>query len=324
MSNSLSEVLRILVKPSNNIVNQWIVAFCIVALLTNCGSNQKETGQPGAVKSGRSPYFRIVSLSPSITETLFALGLGDRVVGVTRFCKYPPETAEKQSVGGYLDPNYEMITAIEPDLVLVLPEHESVRSYLDRLGIHHETLHNRTVCEIMGTIDTVGTLCGVESRADSLIADIENRMDAVRDGISVGMLPRVLVSIGRTMGTGSLKEIYVAGMGTHYDELILLAGGRNAYSSGNIAYPLLSAEGLLHLNPDIILDLAPDFENKTLSREAVLDEWRSVKALDAVKNNMVFLLTGDYTVIPGPRFILLLEDMATIIQANKEAQCTNR
>ncbi len=298
---------------------QWItVLVCIGIILAGCDSKQEETGDPQGSNGGTQSYERIISLSPSITETLFALGLGGNVAGVTRFCTYPPETAEKQTVGGYLDPNFEMIVALKPDIVLVLPEQESVRTYLDRLDIPHETLHNRTVDDIMGTIDTVGSLFAIPDRADSLIADIVRRMDAVRDGISPGMLPRVLVSIGRTLGTGTLKEIYVAGRGTHYDELIIMAGGRNAYDDDNIAYPLLSAEGLLHLNPDIIIDLVPDSDGRNISSEDILDEWRSVSTLDAVKNDRVFLRSGDYTVIPGPRFIMLLEDMAEIIRENRD------
>ncbi len=286
----------------------------IAVILSGCDSGRGEQGRAGSDDRAHEPYSRIVSLAPSITETLFALGLGDRVVGVTRFCTWPREAAEKQTVGGYLDPNYEMMASLRPDLVLLLPEHEAVRAYLDQLGIHHETVHNRTVEEIMATIGTIGDICGVEARADSLLADVEERMAAIREGSQGQKRPRVLVSIGRTLGTGTLTDVYVSGSGTYYDELITLAGGGNAYSGDDIAYPILSAEGLLHLNPDIIFDLIPDFDKKGYDRKAILDEWRGIGNVNAVRDSAVFLLTGDYTVIPGPRFILLLEDMATIIR----------
>lgn len=258
-------------------------------------------------------YSRIVSLSPSTTETLFALGLGDRVVGVTRFCRYPPQAREKTEVGGYLDPNYEAIAALEPDLVIILPEYENAISYLRELGLNYLIVHNRTVQEIIGTIDLIGSECGAGKRAGELVAQIKERKDRIARAAAHLASPGVIVSIGRSMGTGALKEVYLAGKGTFYDELVTLAGGENLYQDGRVSYPLVSAEGLLHLNPEIILELVPDLEERGLSRETVLQEWQSVPQIDAVRNGRVYVLSGDYVSIPGPRIILLLEDMARAI-----------
>ena len=258
-------------------------------------------------------YSRIVSLSPSTTETLFALGLGDRVVGVTRFCRYPPQAQQKTEVGGYLDPNYEAIAALEPDLVIVLPEYENAISYLRELGLKYLIVHNRTVQEIIGTIDLIGAECGAGERAGELVAQIKARKDWIARATAHLATPGVIVSIGRSMGTGALKEVYLAGKGTFYDELVTLAGGKNLYQDSRVSYPLVSAEGLLHLNPEIILELVPDLEERGLSRETVLQEWQSVPQIDAVRNGRVYVLSGDYVSIPGPRIILLLEDMARAI-----------
>ena len=213
----------------------------MAAALSYCDSGQKESDRKPDYKRADRSYSRIISLAPSITETLFALGLGNKVVGVTRFCAYPPEASDKQSVGGYLNPNYEMMATLTPDLVLLLPEHETIRIYLDQLDIHYVTIHNRTVDEILETIDTIGILCGVETKAGSLIADIKERINTILKRTGKSPKPSVLISIGRTMGTGTIKDVYVAGAGTFYDELIDLAGGKNAYNSDDIAYPLLSA-----------------------------------------------------------------------------------
>ena len=124
---------------------------------------------------------------------------------------------------------------------------------------------------------------------------------------------RVLLSIGRTMGTGTLKDVYIAGKNTFYDELITTIGGKNAYEGVNIAYPVLSAEGLLHLDPDVIIDLVPDMDKRGLDKKTILREWSSVPGVKAVKYGRVHILSGDYTVIPGPRFILLLEDLARML-----------
>ncbi len=252
-------------------------------------------------------------MAPNITETLYALGLDELVVGVSRFCAYPPEVAEKPSVGGYLDPSYEAVAVLEPDIVLLLPEHESVRGWLDELGIVHRTMSNRTVDEIIGTIGTVGSLCGADAAADSLVADIRARMERIRIAASGRDRPRVLVSVGRMLGSGTLTDVYIAGAGTYYDELIGLAGGTNAYSGGNIAYPLMSAEGILYLDPDVIIDLVPDMDEAGYERAAVMRAWETVPKVAAVRNERVHLFTGSHVVVPGPRFILLLEDLANIL-----------
>ncbi len=295
-----------------------IVGLCVIS--AGCGRQNADKERVSQDQAGTADFKRIVSLAPSITETLFALGIGERVVGVTRFCNYPPAAKAKESVGGYLDPNYEKMATLYPDIVFLLPEHEDVRAYLDQLGIRHETVHNRTVDEILETIHTIGVLCNAETAADSLIASIDMRMQAVH-GRHASSSPRsILISIGRTMGTGTLQDIYVAGTGTFYDELIGLSGGVNAYRDTKTAYPLLSAEGLMHVNPDVIIDLVPDFDAKGFSKASLLSEWYSVGHVNAVRDSSVYLLTGDYAVIPGPRFINFMEDIAAIIHTKAVRQ----
>ena len=261
----------------------------------------------------KTAYNRIISMSPSITETLFALGLGYSVVGVTRFCKYPPIAREKENVGGYMDPNYEAIAKLEPDLVIILPEQGNIRAYLTDLGIEYLIVNNQKVSDIIETIVTIGNVCGAEKSAGELAANINSRIKEIHEQVRDLPQPRVLISIGRTMGTGSLKDVYIAGKNTFYDELIGYAGGENAFENQYIEYPVLSAEGFLYLNPDIIIDMVPDIYNESLNETMVINEWGSVSGVKAVKNNRVHVLIGDYIVIPGPRFILLLEDLLHVI-----------
>ncbi len=283
------------------------------AACSGCDVRREDSGNESGGKPDDGGYHRIVSLAPNITETLYALGCGERVVGVSRFCDHPPEALEKPKVGGYFDPNYEAVAALRPDLVLLLPEQSGAREYLDELGIPHETVKNRTVARILDTIRRIGELCDASMRADSLVTNIETRMRAIAAKTAGRERPAVLISIGRTLGTGTLKDVYIAGKGTHYDELIGLAGGTNAYTGRDIQYPLLSPEGLLHLKPDIIVDLVPGLAETDRDREAVLREWEVVPGVPAVDRSRVHILEGGYTVIPGPRFILLLEDLAEII-----------
>jgi len=252
-------------------------------------------------------------MSPSITETLFALGLGNRVVGVTRFCNYPPEAREKKHVGGYMDPNYEAIAMLEPDLVILLPEQEKTRDYLKDLGINYLVVNNKKISDIIDTIETIGTTCNVKEIAEELVVHIDARIKRIQEQTKDLPRPRVLISIGRTVGSGSLEDVYIAGGKTFYDELLGYAGGSNAFAKKGIEYPVLSAESFLHINPDIIIDMVPDIDKDGLKETDLVKEWESVSGVEAVKNNRVHVLSGDYIVIPGPRFILLLEDLFRII-----------
>ncbi len=263
--------------------------------------------------SANYTYKRIVSLSPSTTETLFALGLGEKVVGVTSFCNYPPEVKGKARVGGYFNPNYEAMAALEPDLVIILPEQENVKNFLDELGLKHLTVNNKTIPDILSAIKTIGKECDVEKRANELIATINSRIIKIQEKTINLPRPAVLISIGRTMGSGSLKDVYIAGKNTYYDELINYAGGRNAYENEKIAYPMLSAEGIIHIDPEIIIDMVADLNSKVLTESMVRQEWQSVSSVNALKNNRLFVFSSDYIVIPGPRFILLLEDIARAV-----------
>ena len=280
------------------------------------GLGESSTGPAGSdantVDDQTKTYRRIVSLSPSITESLFALGLGDRVVGVTDFCDYPPEAATKSKVGGYYDLNYEAIMTLNPDLVICLPEHHQRLPELDRLGLKHLTVDHRRVETIIESLTSLGQACGATEKARVLVEDIQNRIEAVKQRFADKKRPRVLISVGRDVGTTVIDRVYVAGRDGLYDEMIALAGGVNAYE-GELAFPVVSGEGLLRLDPDIIIDMVADLEQKGLSVADVLAQWESLGELSAVRERQVFPFTEDFVTIPGPRFILVLEKMAAVI-----------
>jgi iron complex transport system substrate-binding protein len=256
---------------------------------------------------------RIVSLAPSITEILFALSLGDRVVGVTRYCDHPAEATRLAKVGGYYDPNYEAVVALGADIVLLLPEHEEPARRFAGLGIETLRVGNTTTDGILDSISTVGLRCGAADKAQGIVSDIRARLARVAERTR-GLAPsRVLVSVGRSMGSGTLKDVYFAGEGTLYDEAIMLAGGANACRGGGAKYPKLTAEGVLLLDPDVIVDLFADIKASGRSEDEVLADWRSIPGARAVAAGRVHILTEMYAVRPGPRFISLVEDLARIL-----------
>ncbi len=273
----------------------------------------ESTSKAPSEVAGR-PYRRIVSLSPSITECLFALGLGDRVVGVTNYCDYPPEALTRSKVGGYYDLNLEAIMALRPDLVVCMPEHADHLSDLERLDLSHLTVDHRKVATILESLTTLGRVCGEPERAKVLVQDIRQRMTNVQKRVLDGRRPSVLVCVGRNMGSATIDEVYVAGNGGFYDEIISLAGGMNAYrGQGALAFPVITGEGLLRLKPEIIIDMVADLPESGLTEADVRKQWDSLPDMPAVKHGRVFLFTDDFVVVPGPRFIQILEKMAAVI-----------
>jgi iron complex transport system substrate-binding protein len=215
-------------------------------------------------------------------------------------------------VGGYYDLNYEAIVALEPDLVVCLPEHEGRLADLDRLNLPHLTVDHRRMETILESLTTLGHVCGVEDRAEELVKDIRGRMTAVRNRGIDQSRPRVLLCVGRNMGSAAIDDVYIAGRGGFYDEMIVQAGGINAYQD-TLAFPMVTGEGLLRLQPDVVIDMVPDLQEKGLSEADVLKQWSVLADLPAVRQGQVFLFTDDFVVVPGPRFIQIMEKMAAAI-----------
>ncbi len=257
---------------------------------------------------------RIVSLAPSITETLFALGLGENVVGVTNYCKYPPEVAEKKKTGGYYDTNYEAIMYLKPDLVMLLSVNTKAERYLKKIKIKTLSVDQSNVQGILKSVFVIGAECGVEARAREIVRKLQYRINLVSEKTKSLKHRSVLVVVGKKVSSKCFKEVCVAGEGTFLGELICLAGGVNACRGLNLPYPVVSAEGLLRLQPDVIIDIAPETgSNNDALKEKYYRQWRSFTALKAVKNNSVHIVSDDFAAVPGPRFILFLEQMQQMV-----------
>jgi len=270
------------------------------------------TSAESPAAASNSPQ-RMVSMAPSITEVVYALGLEDRLVGVTRYCKYPVEAQNKQDIGGYIDPNYEAIKTLQADLVLLLPVHVDSKNRLAELNIPTMEMEHRTAAGILDSIELVGDRCDVKDVSARVRSEIEARMGAVQSKVEGRSKPTVLLSAARLLGTGSVDSVYAAGKNQWYDEIISGAGGVNVYDDETVQFPELYKEALYRLDPDVIIEMTHDHEGDGLSAEQVIEEWKSLDALRAVKEGKVFVVNGSHTQIPGPRFIEVLEDVAKVL-----------
>lgn len=280
-----------------------ILTLMLFALVAAC--SKPSTPPPLPDNPGR-----IVSMAPSITECVFAAGGGARLVGVTDFCTYPDTARSLPRVGGYTDINYEMIYSLKPDLVLLFAEHQSATERLSTLGIPTLQLDTSTIPAILETLGTLGSLFHTEATTGKEIARLQQRMNSIRERTRNAPPRRVLISVGRNIGSGELSDVYVAGRNTLYNEMLELIGAQNVYT-GNLEYAKLSREGLMRLAPDVIIDLVPDLESiYHLTPQDVRKDWNLLAGIPAVKNEQVHVLGNDYVCIPGPRFILAFEDIA--------------
>ncbi len=290
-----------------------LVVFVFVVVLQNgrAGNSQNPSFENGAAD-------RIISMVPSVTEVLFALGRGDRVVGVTSYCNYPPEALTKTRLGGYGNPNYEAIVALNPDLVVTMPEQSELRRRLKRLGIETVEVDQGTIDGILTSIVTLGRICDVEAKAHEMVAGLRARLRLLSAKTQGLTRPRVLVCVGRPVGSGRLAEVHVAGACGFLNELITRAGGVNASSDRLNRYPAVSHEGLIVMNPQVIIDMLPELSKQGVSPEAAIAQWNELPTVEAVKNQRVHAITEDYAVIPGPRFIRILERITRCIHPDVE------
>jgi iron complex transport system substrate-binding protein len=256
---------------------------------------------------------RIVALAPSITETLFALGIGDRVVGVSRWSDYPPEAASRPIVGGYFDPNYEAILALRPDLVVVLQEQHRVKRGLEKLGLRTLAVRHQDIDGILASLPLVGHACGAEAKAAVIAADIRARLDYVQSQTTGLSRPRVLLVIQRLHGTGRIQQCTVAGADGFFDRIIEIAGGQNACRLTTARFPTLSAEAMVRMDPEVIIDLSAGVGQAPARSRPALDDWRQLSQVSAVRSGRVHHLVADYALHPGPRFIMLVEHLAQLI-----------
>jgi iron complex transport system substrate-binding protein len=268
---------------------------------------------------------RIVSMAPSITETLYALGLGPRVVGVSHESKFPPEVEDIKEkgngdVGGYYDPNFEAILALKPDLVIMLEEQAQSLPGLAKLNLETLVVCHKTVDGILESFRTIGRVCGRGPAGRRLAREYRGRLARIEDRTRFFTRPRVLMVLDRILGSGHLADVYVVGADDYFDTIIRLAGGQNAYQQPGVRYPIVSPEGILSLKPDVIVELVPAKELRKLGRKAILDDWQDVATAPAVKNHRVHVFGQDYAEVPGPRFIHFVEDLARTLHPDLDAE----
>jgi iron complex transport system substrate-binding protein len=255
---------------------------------------------------------RIVSTSPSITETLFALGLGDRVVAVSRYCRYPAEAAQLPRIGSFLEPDAELIVRLRPDLVFVHPESSGIRRKLATFPMSVITVdRGTTLAGVFSSIRTIANSAGVPERGKALIRTLEERLAGVRTAVA-GRTPRkVLLIVGRRAGT--LTDLVAVGPRSYLSDLVTIAGGVNVLGDARLPeYPRISMETVIRLAPDVIVDAGDmgDTPDDRRSRQARTEALWTRQPLVAASTGRVHAVISDAFVVPGPRVVDVAETFA--------------
>jgi len=252
-----------------------------------------------------SPPRRIVTLAPSLTEIIFCLGLGDRLVGVTTFSDYPPEAAQKPKVGTYVNLNVEKIIDLAPDFAIGTADGNSRRiiGLLDQAGIPVYVVNPRNIRGVIDTIASLGKPLGVWDRA----SELSNLLTAqVNDVVQkVGGLKRTLVFLQI-----NVKPIMTVNRHTLHNDLIRLAGGKNMAEDEPVTYPRISIEEVIRKGPEVIIISSME---RGGSFEDARKEWMKWPNIPAVRDGRVYLVDSDLLDRSSPRIIEGLKTVAELI-----------
>ena len=255
-----------------------------------------------------SPPQRIVSLAPNVTEILFALGLGKRVVGVTRYCDFPEEAKEKDIIGGMVDPNLEKIHALNPDLIIGFRGNPlMVLDRIRNLDLPLFVLNTGTDIEsVFSLINTIGTITDTEKRAELFIQSLRTRYQRILSSLrNVEHEPRVFISLH---GMG----LWTCGKESFLNDLVTKARGVNIAGSVDRKWLYYNQEQLIHQNPEVIVILSKSQQDYLKARNWIKDK-AHLEGTEAVASDRIFFLDENLATRPGPQLVEALEDLARLL-----------
>ena len=297
------------------------VLSCLILALPSVGQNGAEPAMRTVVdelgRELRVPVTinRIVSLAPSVTETLFALGLGDKVVGVTAFCDFPPEAREKQSVGMPVTPNLEILIELRPDVIIgssTANEINTVRS-IEALNLPLYGVGDpRTVEDIFESIQHIAELTGAEQRAGELITNLRARLRSVEESVADKPRASALYAIW-------LEPLIAAGGQTFLSDALRSAGAEPITAGMRVDWPRLSMEVVIERNPEVLVITRAHGLRETFERIRTQPGWSQLKA---VRDNRIVWL-DESAFRPGPRIVDVIADLAEQLHGTGSTKAIN-
>jgi iron complex transport system substrate-binding protein len=262
-------------------------------------------------RNGSEPR-RIVSLVPATTEMLFAIGAGDRVVGIGSFDRFPADVDGLPRVGGLIDPDTERIVSLRPDLVIVYNTQVELKQRLDRAGIAYYPYEHRTLADVVDTVRAIGVRIGLGPSANAVAAEMERNLAAVRTSVAGRPRPATLLVFGRDPG-GPLRNVEASGGYGFLADLLDIAGGENVFRDVERQAVQATTELILARRPDVIVELRYGTAAAVRDFSQEIAPWTALASVPAVRNRRVHALVGDEFVIPGPRVVIAAERLARVL-----------
>jgi iron complex transport system substrate-binding protein len=289
----------------------WIAAAALVVaalvslrLPSRAGEAAAPAVEPTPPPGGAQ---RIVSLAPSVTETVYALGKADRLVGVSTYCDYPPEATRLPRVGSYLTPNIEAIVALRPDVVIGVPTpgNQPGVDQLRTLGVPVVIVGETTLADAWTAMATIGAWVGDAPGGAALVSRVRGEVETTRAAAASEPRRRVLLVVGH-------DPLVTVGSGLYLDELIEIAGGENIARSAGGRWPRLSLETAVALAPDVIIDGAMGSEAPT----ALAGYWQPYRSIPAVRDGRVRAQSSSALLRPGPRLGIAARELHELIHGS--------
>ncbi|OHB65110.1 MAG: hypothetical protein A2Y77_00505 [Planctomycetes bacterium RBG_13_62_9] len=292
-------------------MTKWWILLASFTAWTGLGvllSRAEHAGATPEAQSTNAPT-RVVSMAPDLTEILFALGLEERIAGVTRDSDYPPAAAEKPGVGTFWQPNIEAVVALKPDLVVTqsFEQHKGLAQRLTRIGCRCLTLDIWTVDDLFNAIWTVGDATGRQQRAEQLVGEMKGRIAAIRSAVVGVDTVKVLWVVQR-------EPLRVAGRDTFVNELIELAGGENAIGATINKYPAIGGEQIVASAPQVIIEPAMTGGDLDAQRAGAVSCWHRYASVPAVRDGRIYVIDGDLVSRLGPRICDGIEVVARCLR----------
>jgi cobalamin transport system substrate-binding protein len=286
----------------------------LCALTAGCNGTQdadplEATVSPEFVKS-LNPR-RIISFGPNLTETIFALGQGHRVIAVTSFCDYPPEIDGLPRIGGPMDPDKEKITMLKPDLVVLQGQIREVSDLARANGTPMFIVDMDSIDTIDAGIGALGEALDCVKEANAMRAQFRAELAAVRQAVQGRPRPKVFISTGRM--SHDLNSLYTAGGPSFLSELVGTAGGDSIYADTETDYLEASKETIVVRAPDVVIEFHAGAKLTAEEQAAFIADWNGLPSLPAVRDGRVHLIIESYTMRPGPRVTLIARQLASLL-----------
>lgn len=256
-------------------------------------------------------------MAPALTEIVFTLGKGDKLVGVTKFCDYPPAAQKIAEIGGFLDVNMEALLSLAPEIIIAYPEQYSQVKFIESKALVLIVKH-QCLADLYRSIILIGRTLHVESRAKNIVLAIQNKLADIKAIVAKRKKTRTLIIAGRNVD--ELKNMYIIGKSDFLNEILGIAGGVNAYQ-GEVNYPNISMETVIFLNPDFILEISAHYEG--INDEKVFQLWSPFRMLQAVRNRQIKIIKQSFWLRPGPRVGLIAEELCKVFSSALNLEKSN-